>query len=61
MVAIRFDQSSIVLPIEDMSDSCIEEARLEAERQEGVLLEIDPKTNFPSFTVYLNGAILGGG
>ncbi|CAB4190023.1 hypothetical protein UFOVP1196_26 [uncultured Caudovirales phage] len=61
MITIKFHESDIVLPIQEMADEFIEAARLEVERQMGAPLSVDPRTDFPSFTVYENGAELGEG
>jgi hypothetical protein len=58
---IKFDGCAETLPLSEFSDEAMEAARQEAERLLGRKLPLDPKTGYPSFTVYRDGVEIGGG
>jgi len=47
--------------LSDFSDEVIIVDRTALEAQEGEKLEVDPRTDFPSFVLYENGEEIGGG
>jgi hypothetical protein len=60
-VYIRFDHYPRALRLHFEDDHAIERARKYAEEKLGTPLPIDPRTNFPAFTLYRDGEEVGGG
>lgn len=59
-LAIEFDEGGITsFPYN--TDKNIEEIRNIVEKEIGHKLPVDPKTDFPSFTIYEDGEAIGGG
>ena len=46
---------------EEFEDAAIESARVQLEKINGQKFPTDPKTDFPSFTLYKDGVEIGGG
>lgn len=59
MFEIEFDAYRCELPA--CTDQAIEAARLAAEQHLGQPLKVDPRQDFPSFTLYKDGEEIGGG